>query len=337
MRRGTAIGLIPIALFWAATGLAQDFDRYIELTEAAEAAHNMLEDGSPDLLPALRENAVERDFAVIDWLDDFMATEAFGDLATNQQTLASQDRFRYEYNASRLLIELDRCEEARDRIRSLLDSAVEDEELRPRLTETYESALECMTRDRVAHISVDVTPPNSQVIVDGTFLGMSNISHPVAIGEHTLTVSADGYYGYDEPFSVDTEGETIELGPIVLEEMPPPESYSPEWYHWTMWGVGAAGVGTGIVMFLQARSREDDIENPPPGQIVVDATAEQEVVDELDLIAYLTGGVGIASAITGTILYIVGAPDDDDETGGTVSWGAHFNPIFPGVNLHFTF
>ena len=128
----------------------------------------------------------------------------------------------------------------------------------------------------------------------------------------------------------------VEFGPIVLEEMPPPITYSPEWYHWTMWGVGAAGVGTGIVMYLQARSREDDIENPPPGQIVVDSEAEQEVVDELDLIAYITGGLGIASALTGTILYIVGAPDDE-ETDDAVSWGAHFNPIYPGVSLHFTF
>ena len=58
-----------------------DFEEYARLVEQANSAHALLEGASPDLLPALRTNAVERDMAVIQWLDTFFASEEFATMA----------------------------------------------------------------------------------------------------------------------------------------------------------------------------------------------------------------------------------------------------------------
>jgi len=134
--------LLPIA-----SSQAQDFERYIELFTAAEEAHNMLDGADPALVDALLENAVQRDLAVIVWLDDFIGSDAFGELPSDQQALAYQDRYRHEYNASLLLIQLDRCEEALERVGTLLESPIDDADLRPRLAHTYEVAQLCITTD----------------------------------------------------------------------------------------------------------------------------------------------------------------------------------------------
>ena len=328
MRRWRAFAVVvPILLAVAAQSWAVDFDEYTRLVQAAEGAHASLEGAATELLPALREHALERDVAVIQWLDDFFASEEFTALPPDQQTLAYRDRYRNEFNASRLLIELDRCEEARDRVRSLLESGVQDDELRPRLTETYESALACVSRSRVATLSLSATPADARVLVDGEYLGLATATHEVDLGEHTLTLQADGYLSEETNFMAEAEGEQISLGPFALIEEPPPEVVvsgrrGPAWHEWTLWGVGVAGIGVGTAMILSASSRQDDIDNPPAGKVVLDPQAEQDIVDRDQLIGIISLGVGGAAAIGGTISFLLRGDEESSQT----AWDAGFDP-----------
>lgn len=335
MRSWVSLAAAVVIVSVTSTAFAVDFEEYTRLVQAAEGAHASLEGATPGLLSALQEHALERDLAVIQWLDDFFATEEFGQLGGEQQALAYRDRYRNEFNASRLLVELDRCEESRDRIRSLLDSNVQDAELRPRLTETYDDALACIARPRVALLNVITDPPNARVIVDGEFLGLASVTHQVPLGDHSLTVQADGYEDHEGVFIAQSVGQQISLGPIALVEIPSvvvADSEGPEWYHWTLWGVGAAGIGVGTALILSASSRQEDIDNPPPGSVVADPEAEQDIIDQNRMIGIISLSVGAAAAITGTVLYLIA---DSDDGAQTTNWGV--DPFNQTVWLHFTF
>jgi len=131
---------------------AQDLAQYEALSLAAAQAHVVLDAASATERSGVLDSTLQMDLAVIAWLDAFLAAPSFGDLSAEEQTLARRDRYRHEYNASRLLNEMGHCDEARARIRALLDQGVEDDELRPRLTETYEAAIVC---------EVSVQPPTA--------------------------------------------------------------------------------------------------------------------------------------------------------------------------------
>jgi hypothetical protein len=297
-----ALVVAPVAVYGA------DFEEYQRLTEAARQAHEELDNAPDEWLPTLRDRALTRDLAVIEWLDDFFQDPDFQALPPDQQALAFRDRYRVEYNVSQLLVHLDRCEEARDRVRNLLESSVNDPELRPRLTEAYDSAVECLTRARLATLVVTANPSDAEVLVDGTFVGLASAQHSVELGSHTLTVRAPGYESQETTFEAAAEGQEIQIGPITLieiaEEVETP-GFGPAWYEWTLWGAGAAGIATGVGFYLAARGREDDIDNPPPGSIVVDEEGERDTVDTYDLIAIISGVVGLASAGGGTASFFI--------------------------------
>ena len=174
--------LLPIA-----SSQAQDFERYLELVTAAEEAHNMLDVADPALVNALLENAVQRDVAVIVWLDEFMVTEAFVALPSDQQALAFQDRYRHEYNASLLLIQLDRCEEALERVGSLLESSIDDADLRPRLDHTYEVAQLCISSD-TASCTIGASV---EVLWSGSWYPATILAGPNEFGQ--CQIHYDGY------------------------------------------------------------------------------------------------------------------------------------------------
>lgn len=313
--RLTIIGMWVVVA--STSAFAADFEEYSRLVQSAQDAHEQLDGASPELLDALRRNALARDLAVISWLDGFFEDPEFQSLPAEQQALAYQDRYRNEFNASRLLIELGECEQARDRLRTLLDSAVNDDELRPLLTGTYEEAVTCVTAaaPQPSRITVRCQPASAEVSVDGVAIGLCSGWHDVEPGAHQLTVAADGYVAANESFQLDS-GQDLELGPFTLEQAvvvdPDPEldpqptsaGKSPSGVHWALWGTGLAGVGTGVVLLLSAADLQDGIDNPPAGQQLVDEQAEQDKVDRRQLFGYVAAGVGLAAAITGTILYL---------------------------------
>ena len=322
--------VVPLLLLLAfpCTVLAVDFTQYVTLKDRALELYESV--GGDDVTVELRQQAVEADLALIQWLDDFFATDEFAALPAAQQADAYSDRYRWEYNLSRQLLVLERCDEARDRIRTLLDSGVSDVELRPRLTTAYDEALACLNRARTATLRVECTPADADVMVDGAFLGVASRSYEVDLGEHAVTIRADGYSDAELTFVAETEGQEIALGPVVLvaipEEVRSPGK-PPLWHEWTLWGVGAAGIGTGVGLFLAASSRQSDLDDnndPYSGRSTEDPEGEQDSIDTLELVGIIAGGVGIAAAITGTVLYFVRESDVD---GGeeTVSWGTSWD------------
>ena len=339
------VSLLERCVFFALTLLllssplfAADFDEYARLVGAVGSAHDALEGASPDELPALREAALAADLAVIEWLDTFIASDEFSQLTDEQAAAVFSDRYREEFNVSVLLIAMDRCEEARDRIRWLLDAGSGDQDLRPRLTQKYDEAVACLARARTATVSVTCQPQDAEFLVDEAFVGLASASYEVELGEHTATLRADGYHAEVLSFIAETEGQQITLGPITLIEAPPVVvdiGKPPRWYEWTLWGVGGVGIGTGIGFFINARRMESTLEDPPAGHIVSDPDGEREEIDLRDTVAYVAGGVGLASALLGTVLYFV----RDGDTSGTddVSWSADITHDRACLRLQLTF
>ena len=323
--RKTLFLFLVVMIVFPSTALAVDFNEYVALKERALELYEAV--GGENVTLEMRQEAVEADLALIAWLESFFATEEFGALPETQQADAYSDRYRWEYNLSRQLLILDRCEEARDRIRTLLDSAISDDELRPRLTTVYEEALACLTRSRTATLQVECTPEDANVLVDGAYVGAASTSFEVELGEHEVTIRAEGYTDANLTFIADNEGDEITLGPVALVALPEEVSEPgkpPLWHEWTLWGVGAAGIGAGIGTFVAASQRQsdlDDINDPYSGRSVADPEGEQDQIDMLKLVAIISGGIGIAAAVTGTVLYFI--RDVEGNRGEeAVSWGA---------------
>lgn len=310
------IAALLAALLYLAPALAgaQDFDEYARLLQRAQASHDLLDGAPPDRQGALAETALEADYALIEWLDAFIASPAFGDLSSEEHDVVVRNRYRWEYNAAVLLMQLDRCEEARDRVRTLLDSSVSDAELRPRLTGAYEDAIACATRDRVAYLTVDASPAGAEVYVDGVLAGLAGANLEVTEGRHEVTVRARGFQ--PQTLSLDArEGETHTLGPVLLLAAAEPGLGMPTWYEWTLMGGGVGGLVTGVLFFTAAGGHDDDIENPPDGFRVADLDAEQDVVEDLQFYGAIFTTVGAVALGAGLISYFVRDRGDGDGDG----------------------
>lgn len=294
--------------------LAIDIQAYQRLLDASTQAHEQLDAAPPEDLPRVLEQAEAADRALIEWLEETIASEEFQALNAQQQAAFFRGRFRAEYNLAGVLIPLDRCEEARDGVRSLLDSEVNDEELRPVLVERYDEANLCLTRERVVTLIAVIDPVNAILMVDGVFLGTADTPQQVELGEHTISIHADGYYSQERTINAVNEGDTITMGPIILEALP--AVGAPKWYEWTLWGAGATGIGLGIYFYIDARNQEDRLQNPGEGLEVEDPQAAQDAVDRRDLAAIIFGSIGIVCAVAGTWSYLARQGDDDEPEEG---------------------
>jgi hypothetical protein len=336
--RATGFFLLLTGLFaTAATVQAADLDEYARLLEEADAAHVAVDDAPPERLPQALRAAVEADQAVIEWLDTLIASEEFETWPEDSRAAIFQGRFRVEYNLAGVLIPLDRCVEARDSVRALLDSAVvNDEELRPLLVERYDESNACINRPRTADLMVFSLPQDAILMLDGEYLGTAEVSHAIGLGEHELTVTADGYFPQEFTVVAENEGDNVQLGPVTLVERPPDTSAAPTWYEWTLWGAGGVGIAFGIERYLAARRQEDELENPPAGG-TIDEEEAQDIIDRRDRQAIIFGSLGLACAIAGTWSYLARRSGDDDEAEGEEidDGGGGEQPLGESVSLGF--
>jgi hypothetical protein len=153
IRRAVVTSVLLVAL----PAPAMDLDEYAELLQTAQAAHSRLDAAWGAAREPLLEQAADADSEVIVWLEAHLGTEAFRALEDDQQMALVRGRYRTEYNLAGVLIPLDRCAEARGRVRALLDSSLTDSELRPRLVERYDEATECLQRQQRAQIPAPQT------------------------------------------------------------------------------------------------------------------------------------------------------------------------------------
>ena len=315
--KGSQITVVFAVLFAALSAYAVDYEEYRNLKDRANLVLETIETASPEAVLGLREAAVNADLALIEWLDTFFASDEFGQISEEQRAAVHSDRYRWEYNLSVQLMALERCEEASERIGSLLGAAFSDQELRPLLAETYQEAVQCAVtpvEPDLTAVTVESDTPSAEVLIDGALVGAAPTSLDVEEGEHTAVVRAEGYTSQTIVFVA--QGDSMSLGPVTLEAVvvqpPPSDRNSPEWYEWSLWSVGVSGIGSFVGCFVAARNLEDTLVPPPRGAPPRQDTTEQDKIDRLDRAAYVTGAVGLAAAITGTLLYVLSAPDEPE-------------------------
>jgi len=303
-----------------------DFARYQELIDASQHAMEALAEAGAEAPDEMREATIVANRDVTTWLQAFFASEAHASLTPEQREAALRDMYRAEYNIAQQLIALDRCEEARDQVRALLDGNIEDQELRPRLTQSYEDALSCISRERTARLRVSCVPSDARIHIDGVYVGLADVEHAVGLGEHRLELTADGYASSELVFDAASEGQLVEVGPVELLLVVEPVSKSPNWYEWSLWTLGLGGTGVGVAYWFMADARENQIANPPDGHIIIDLEAEQQIADDLRLVSIVSGSVGLAAVLVGTLSYALrdGAPPQSDDD---LTWGLRYGVI----------
>lgn len=309
-----------VVLFYSLSTHAQatpDFEAYAALVESAEEAHRALEGESGDSLRVRQEYAVLTDLEAIQWLDDFLNSETFGGLPQEARQLVFRDRYRLEFNASTLLVELDRCEEARGRVRSLLDSGTDDPDLRPHLMATYDQAVACASQVRQATLVVSAEPANAELIIDGQFVGLADTEHNVDLGHHTVLVRHTDFLSEEVRFTANAHGERIEIGPIVLANEPtppPPVETGLVWYEWTLISVGVAALGTGVGYLVWSGGRQSDLDLlEDQGATILDPEREEDVISDLRLIGIIGVSTGVAAVSAGLLAYLLRGDDATDD------------------------
>ena len=311
--KGIQISVVLAVFFATLSAHAVDYEEYRGLKDRANLVLETIETASPEAILGLRQAAVDADLALIEWLDTFFASEEFEQISAEQRAAVYSDRYRWEYNLSVQLIALNRCEEASERIGNLLAEAFSDAELRPLLAETYQEAVQCAVTpvepERTA-VTVESSTLGAEVLIDGALVGVAPASLDVEEGEHTAVVRAEGYESQTIVFFA--QGESMSLGPVTLEAavLRIPQRNNPEWYEWSLWGVGVGGIGSFIGCFVAARNLEDSAQPLPRGAPLRDQGIDQDKIDRLDRAAYITGAVGLAAAISGTLLYVLSGPDE---------------------------
>ncbi len=319
------IGLLLCMLVASVAG-AVDYAEYERLRQRASLMSETLQSSPEESQPALREAMIGVYEELIAWLDDFAASPEYAALNETAQAAAMSDRFRWEYNVAAQLVLLERCDEASDRLSAILSTDFSDPELRPRLVSTYEEAVACAAttpgepvQPESVSVRVESAPEGAGVVIDGFSVGFAPITIGLEPGPHSLTLQAAGFMPESRAFIA--EGESMTVGPIALarvqDEEPEPVEVTrgpPEWHHYTLWGLGAGGIGTFVGLYVTARGRESTVEDPGAGLRISDPESEQDLIDKLDTIAFIAGGVGLASAIAGTILFVTrgGEPVDSN-------------------------
>lgn len=321
----TVIALVSL-FFAASTAYAVDYDEYRRLKDRATVLLQTVEDASAETVAGLRPAAAEADLALLDWLDEFLQSEEFASLVDDQKAAVYSDRYRWEYNLCVQLIAMNRCDEASTRVGSLLATAWTDEELRPLLTQTYQEAVQCAAAPvevEMTSVTVESGTSGAQISLDGVPMGTGPLTVDLRAGDHTVEVSAEGFVTQTVNFTA--AGERQRVGPIFLQqdvpsEPPPSASNPPEWYEWTLWGVGVAGIGSFVGLYVTASGRQDTLDSVEPGFEVIDPAGEQDTIDSLNTMAFVTGGIGVAAAITGTVLYLMSEPDEQPRRGASVGF-----------------
>ncbi|MFT6399845.1 MAG: hypothetical protein ACJAYU_004615 [Bradymonadia bacterium] len=302
---------MAIALLLTLPGavLAQDFDRYAALTEAAGQAFAVLADDSAE---EERSDAIDSSEQVVDWLRAFENSSSFADLPSDQQESVLTDRHRWEYDIARQSLELGQCVDARDRIGALLEDGVRDPELLPRVSATFAEATTCAMASRYGTVTIEATPADTQVVIDGIAFGTSALSHRVEIGSHELTLNAVGYLSLTSRFELSEPDEELLLGPYRLAPEPvisplpdsvvEPLPERPMLPSNILLGSSVALGVSGLGLLVAGQRHQRLASNPDDGQELVDPAREQRVVRNFRMGGVTCLVAAAASATTGILI-----------------------------------
>ena len=205
---------------------------------------------------------------------------------------------------------------------------------------------------RLSRLVVDVPPasrvPGLTVARDGIVLGEAlwGVPAPVDPGQHSIVAKAPGHREFSTRFSVNGASQSVTVPPLVAESAPPPvvptaapqgpiasatapppsppppppEPPASTWQRptaYTLLGVGAVGVGLGVVFALRAKSKNSDSLPQCRPDDTSACTAEgkslRDSARSSATIATVALGVGAAAAIGGVVL-LVSAPSAKTNT-----------------------
>ena len=194
---------------------------------------------------------------------------------------------------------------------------------------------------KMARLTVRVTDPADKIEVsrDGQPLSQASwsVALPVDTGAHTVDATAPGRKPFRTTTTIGKDGERTEVVVPKLEVAPeavakPASEKTPDadvavtsdgssqrTIGFIVGGVGVAGIAVGAVTGLMAMSKNDTAKKECPNagacasQAGVDANESAKTMGLISTIAFIAGGVGIA---TGAVL-IFTAPSGEKKSGQT--------------------
>ncbi len=142
-------------------------------------------------------------------------------------------------------------------------------------------------------LAIDAQPPGALVSVDGELIGRAPIEREVETGTHWISITLDGYVSQKREIS-STRGVRESLS-FQLQPTPVIGRTKMELAGWSLVGIGAAGLGTGVVLaVLEER----------PNRLRCDG---DDVDPEGDCrLRYATLEAGIGTLAAGGVLFATG-------------------------------
>ncbi len=244
-----------------------------------------------------------------------------------QKAQAIYDHPDLVYNIGRAYTRLRRCSDARRAFITYLQrpeiTKEDDEKARTNLEELSE----CVTP---ARLTVTCEPAEASVSVDGEERGSCPIELEVEPGDHLIAVTASDHRPFEERRSagegdevaVDVRLEPLSVAPVESPDEPPRRDGA--WrpiVGWTAIGVGAAAIGTGLVVDSSSIGRSAAIRDAADegDEGTVQLLERRARTARAASVALYVGGA--VAAITGGVLVIWGSddPDNGPTAGATVT------------------
>lgn len=168
------------------------------------------------------------------------------------------------------------------------------------------SSLAGKGRAEVGQLSLTSTPAGAQVTIDGTRVGVTPLTHPLAPGAHRISLALAGHSDAESSVTI-AQGETSAL---AIDLARAPRSKLPL----VAVGVGSAVLVTGIVLYV---SSEED-------------TGDKPEYRDTKALGVMFGVVGLAAVGVGAYYLLRGGHAAEGPTvavvpgGATVGWGRTF-------------
>ena len=274
-----------------------------------------------------------------------LASEGYRALERKEYAVA-EDRFRRAdalvhaptivVDHARALVGLGRLVEAYERYALVIREGVtpEDPESWKRAVSDAEREIETV-RPRLAWLTLNIEGPKEpNVTIDGRVIPVASLGARRAAdpGRRKIRVTADGYVsggrivylreGQEQEISLalvrPPSVELEETAETTSDDPSRPNASSP--LPFIAFGVGGVGLGVGVVTGLMALGARSDLDASCPSGVCVpnderDRAALQRDLDRYHSLGTISGigfGVGLAGAITGTVLLVTGSSGEGE-------------------------
>ncbi len=198
----------------------------------------------------------------------------------------------------------------------------------------------------LGEVAVFTHPAGAAVEVDGSFAGEAPVTAPLPPGKHVVVARLGGHEARTESFEI-TPGATTKLNlalepeaaapppppppppppdSVITTPRPPPDDSINPWPY-VSFGVGAAGLGVGVI-YTFATFAALDAEEAARIERNTKAEVQRLQRDATSKAVIANVGYGIAAVgLTAGVLMLILDDDEDDESEPVVSWGVGPNGI----------